>query len=247
MQMYLFRTANRYFTSATSTAATPPRSSGTSTRTGCPTAWSSHDDGSGALSSPHAGAMGEAWSDWYALDLLRRRRARGRHAGARRGRHRRTTRTPYSHSTRFEADRLPRSARSTRAARADCDRARRLHVRRLRPDRRRPRGARRRRDLGADAVGPARGGRTRDVAAGADHRGDADVAARAVVPRHAQRDPRGRRRPRRREPRRDLAGVRRARHGLLRRRRATPATSRRTEDFSLPPAPAPRRAIAPAR
>jgi extracellular elastinolytic metalloproteinase len=32
-----------------------------------------HDDGSGALSSPHSGAMGEAWSDWYALDLLHRR------------------------------------------------------------------------------------------------------------------------------------------------------------------------------
>ena len=29
-------------------------------------------DGSGAVSSPHAGAMGEAWSDWYALDLLHR-------------------------------------------------------------------------------------------------------------------------------------------------------------------------------
>jgi hypothetical protein len=26
-------------------------------------------DGSGALSTPHGGAMGEAWSDWYALDL----------------------------------------------------------------------------------------------------------------------------------------------------------------------------------
>jgi hypothetical protein len=31
-----------------------------------------HDDGTGAVSSPHAGAMGEAWSDWYALDLLHR-------------------------------------------------------------------------------------------------------------------------------------------------------------------------------
>jgi extracellular elastinolytic metalloproteinase len=31
-----------------------------------------HDDGSGAVSSPHAGAMGEAWSDWYALDFLHR-------------------------------------------------------------------------------------------------------------------------------------------------------------------------------
>jgi hypothetical protein len=29
-----------------------------------------NDDGSGALSTPHAGAMGEGWSDWYALDLL---------------------------------------------------------------------------------------------------------------------------------------------------------------------------------
>ena len=29
-----------------------------------------HDDGSGAVSSAQAGAMGEGWSDWYALDLL---------------------------------------------------------------------------------------------------------------------------------------------------------------------------------
>jgi extracellular elastinolytic metalloproteinase len=29
-----------------------------------------YGDGSAALSSPHAGAMGEGWSDWYALDLL---------------------------------------------------------------------------------------------------------------------------------------------------------------------------------
>ena len=29
-----------------------------------------HDDGSGALSSPQAAAMGEGWSDWYALDKL---------------------------------------------------------------------------------------------------------------------------------------------------------------------------------
>ena len=29
-----------------------------------------HDDGSGALSSAQAGAMGEGWSDWYALDKL---------------------------------------------------------------------------------------------------------------------------------------------------------------------------------
>jgi extracellular elastinolytic metalloproteinase len=32
-----------------------------------------HADGTGAVSSPHAGAMGEAWSDWYALDFLHQR------------------------------------------------------------------------------------------------------------------------------------------------------------------------------
>jgi extracellular elastinolytic metalloproteinase len=42
-----------------------------------------HADGSGALSSPHAGAMGEAWSDWYALDLLHRRGLELDAAGAR--------------------------------------------------------------------------------------------------------------------------------------------------------------------
>ncbi len=36
-----------------------------------------HDDGSGALATAHAGAMGEAWSDWYALDLLHRPRTPG--------------------------------------------------------------------------------------------------------------------------------------------------------------------------
>ena len=30
------------------------------------------EDGVGALNSAHAGAMGEAWSDWYAEDLLTR-------------------------------------------------------------------------------------------------------------------------------------------------------------------------------
>ena len=44
------------------------------------------------------------------------------------------------------------------------------------------------------------------------HRGDAPLPARAVVPRHAQRDPPGEQRGRRR----DLGGLRRARDGLLR-------------------------------
>ncbi len=30
-----------------------------------------------ALSGPQSGAMGEGWSDWYALDFVVARRARG--------------------------------------------------------------------------------------------------------------------------------------------------------------------------
>ena len=37
------------------------------------TVWSPTTTAPGALSTPHAGAMGEAWSDWYALDFLHRR------------------------------------------------------------------------------------------------------------------------------------------------------------------------------
>ena len=33
-----------------------------------------NDDGTGALNSPQSGAMGEAWSDWYAMDYLVRQR-----------------------------------------------------------------------------------------------------------------------------------------------------------------------------
>ena len=58
--------------SATSTATTTPAPSTTSTRTASATASSSTRTASGALNSPHAGAMGEGWSDWYALDYLNR-------------------------------------------------------------------------------------------------------------------------------------------------------------------------------
>ena len=78
-----------------------------------------HDaDGSGALSSPHAGAMGEAWSDWYALDLLAATASRSttRHAG--RGRHRRATRTPLPHATARPGRSTARSTPPTRRARA---------------------------------------------------------------------------------------------------------------------------------
>ena len=51
-----------------------------------------HDDGSGALSSAQAGAMGEGWSDWYALDLLVDDGLLSDDAVARRGRSRRLCR-----------------------------------------------------------------------------------------------------------------------------------------------------------
>ena len=46
-------------------------------------------DGSGALNSAHAGAMGEGWSDWYASDLQVRDGLKTDTADARRDRHRR--------------------------------------------------------------------------------------------------------------------------------------------------------------
>ena len=54
------------------------------------------------------------------------------------------------------------------------------------------RGPRRRRDLGRDAVGPARRAVGSERRRGDRHAGHAAVAARAVVPGRAQRDPRRR-------------------------------------------------------
>ena len=61
----------------------------------------------------------------------------------------------------------------------------------------------------------------------AGHAGDAAVAARAVVPGHAQRDPGRRRRTGGRRPRHDLGRLRRSRHGLSSPASPTRATSRR--------------------
>ena len=95
---------------------------------------------------------------------------------------------------------------------------RRLHLRRLRQRDRYPRGALRRRDLVADAVGPARPGRLEGRRI-ARHPRDGAVAGEPVLPRRAQRDPDGRHRRVRSQVReRHLAGVRTPRHGLLRRR-----------------------------
>ena len=109
--------------------------------------------GAGALNSPQAGAMGEGWSDWYAKDFL---------AGPRAD----TAASGEIHMGEYAGREHPQAGARLRRRRAGRDlpgagrrrigRRRRLHVRRLREDLvRRARDPRRRRDLGADAVGPA--------------------------------------------------------------------------------------------
>ena len=130
------------------------RSSTTSTRTGSRTGSSRDADGAGALNSRAGGRDGRG------LERLVRART--------------------SSSTQFPAldtgapgevhmgDYTDVAARTRSARRRSTARSapppplpgvparhRRLHLRRLRPDRRRRRGPRRRRDLGRDAVGPA--------------------------------------------------------------------------------------------
>jgi hypothetical protein len=66
MQMYLFRNPSHRNVSGTDSAAIVYHeyTHGLSNRL------VTDADGFGALNSPQAGAMGEAWSDWYALDFL---------------------------------------------------------------------------------------------------------------------------------------------------------------------------------
>ena len=101
---------------------------------------------------------------------------------------------------------------------------------------RRPRGPRRRRDLGADAVGPARASIGSAERPGAHHPGHAALAARALVPGHAQRDPAGR--PWRAARSATGSGTRSRAAGWA----STPRgrrgrRRRRSQDFSLPPHP----------
>ncbi len=108
---------------------------------------------------------------------------------------------------------------------------RRLHLRRLREDHRRARGARRRRDLGRDAVADPPGDRPCELPG---HREPRDPrpragAARAVVPGRAQRDPAGRPGPVRRRPHgHAVVGLRRSAGWATRRRRRARTTRRRT-------------------
>ena len=153
--------------------------------------------------APQAGAMGEAWSDWYASDLQVRdglEDRRPRHAAAR------STSASTSdlepHVTPHPGARLPgRRGRRPALPRRRGHRPRRLHARRLRQDRRRARGPRRRRDLGPRRCGTCarRSGHARQ------RRPTAPTSPRSLVSdgmrlsppepshaRHAQRDPDGR-------------------------------------------------------
>ena len=181
--------------------------------------------------------MGEAWSDWYAMDFLVNAGppdATPRHAPT--IVLVRSTSAPAPTSIRTEPLDCPVGGTLARPAPAARPGTGRLHLRRLRPDHRRPRGARRRRDLGADAVGPARRARlASDRVAG--HRGrwssrrptrrSSTCATRSCSP-----TPVVQRRPDHDD---DLEGLREPRHGLLRRRLdgddASPGA-----DFNTPPA-----------
>ena len=156
-------------------------------------------DASGAptLGDVQAGAMGEAWSDWYAMDYLVAQGLQADKAGT-------------ADIVLFQYDGAGTAVDRTEPI--DCKvgdnsaavhrrrhRAHgRLHLRRLRQHRRRPRGARRRRDLGTDPVGPARRARLVEDRVAGDP-GHGALAVQPVVPRRAQRDPvaghRGVRRP----------------------------------------------------
>ena len=95
----------------------------------------------------------------------------------------------------------------------------------------------RRRDLGADPVGPARRGSARARSGGAGDPGDGAGAVQPVVPRHAQRDPGGRHRGLRRRsttPRSGRSSPAAAWASTPARSAAT--TPRPAPDFHLPPA-----------
>ena len=201
MQLYLFEYLDEL--PQFDYSATTPRRSGTSTRTASRTVSSSTRTASARSTARTAGAMGEAWSDWYAEDLLIRQGFE--------------TDDPDVAATSTSASRPTPEPHITRSEAIDCAGRRRLgpggrlpRRRNTGPggytlgdfgeDRRRPRGPRRRRDLGADAVGPApersstrrqRRRRLRRRRA-ADHERHAPVAARAEHARDAQRDPAGR-------------------------------------------------------
>ena len=126
--------------------------------------------------------MGEGWSDWYAMDFLVAQRLRaGRPTSPARSSSARTSPRNSVSGIRDKPLDCPVDADAPACPGTPPRRAGRLHVRRPRPRRRlrtghaELRGPRRRRDLGRDAVGPARRSaprRPRET----DHERDAPLA-----------------------------------------------------------------------
>ena len=179
------RTATR---SRRPTSATRPTPSTTSTPTACPTGWSSTSrvDPPSAASRParwaRRGATGTPWTTWSTTACSATGPRKADVAPVHLRRRRASTSTAPSRST-------ARSARRSGCATAAPPGHRGGYTyARLRQGRRRPRGARRRRDLGADPVEPARRARL-EADRGPGHPGDGAGAVQPVVPRHAQRDP----------------------------------------------------------
>ena len=146
--------------------------------------------GVGALNTAQSGAMGEGGATGRE-GLHRQPSSRARHAAAGEvdmGDYLDLVPQLDPHARRSTA----RSARPPGSARRMAAGSGRLHVRRLRPVNGEPEvhgdG-----EIWAQTLWDLRTGSARRRAA-ADHAGDAAVAAGAVVPRHAQRDPAGRRR-----------------------------------------------------
>ena len=94
-------------------------------------------DGAGALNSPQAGAMGEGWSDWYAKDFLVAQFPALGHGRRRRGRHGRLHRRDAALDPLRRPLDCPVGRRRPSSARRAGAGLRRVHLRRLRADRRR--------------------------------------------------------------------------------------------------------------
>ena len=181
--------------------------------------------------------MGEAWSDYYAMDYLVAQRPEPDSTASRRGARRQV---PAGQASSRSAPwrSTARSASTARTARSDH---RRLggytygDVPTVIGDA--PRSTPVRRGLGADALGPAQEARPQG-GGHADHSRHGAVRRRPEHPRHAQRDRPGRHgRLRQRAPQRDLEGLRQPRHGLVRRRLRRRRRHSRSRTSTVPPAP----------
>ena len=182
--------------------------------------------------------MGEAWSDWYAMDFLNNQGFTAGH-----GRRRATSWSGHyvgrERPIRVRADGLPgRRAGTRRAARQPGRRLRRLHVRRLRPDHRRSPRCTPTARSGCRRSGRSARRSARSVDRDARHPGDGAVARQPVVSSTCGT-------PSCRPTRSSTAGdapdpiwrSSRPRHGVLRRGRRRRTTPTRSRTSHLPPAP----------